>query len=92
MIADLLRRKAHLVAGEPVALAIASPLRDLRTLLGLRAEDIALKSGVSRAAISGREANGKSIRLRSLLDVAEAEGLEVEITVRRKGQAGPAGS
>ncbi len=85
MIADLLRRRAELFGGAPVSLVASSPLRDLRTLLGLTAEDLAAKLGISRAAISSREANGTGIHLRSLLDVAEVEGLDVEIIVRRKG-------
>jgi len=67
---------------EPTALEIARRVREARTALGLRQDELGLAAGVSTRLIHQIESGKPTSRLDSLVRVLEALGLTLEVEQR----------
>jgi transcriptional regulator with XRE-family HTH domain len=69
-------------------LAVRLGVRWMREELGLSQSQLAGRVGVSKQAISQLESPDANIRMDTLERIAQALGLEVDITLRPRGESG----
>lgn len=68
---------------DPIAISLDSPAADMRRLAGLTQEELAERLDITQSAIGQGERAGMRSQLVRLIEVADACGLVLTLTVRR---------